>query len=156
MTQSLLDYSTLMTLGPNARCSMQTNTTCHQSRRDAIFGAGIMREVAEMLAAAPTASTLHARKRALALIGDLGAQSDEAKRCICGTEGLLDALLEIIQSDIEQQFTKVSCLPSTEHGQDEAYLCTCNECDREWTPGVYLQLNGARTHCSRNRRWPWR
>ena len=81
-----------------------------QTSRKVLLEAGVLTDSVERLKEAPKAGNLEPRKRAIAVIGDMGAQSDEAKEIICSTEGLLEVLLKIIASDVEQQFTKESAI----------------------------------------------
>ena len=81
-----------------------------QTSRKVLLQAGVLADSVERLKEPPKANNLEPRKRAIAVIGDMGAQSDEAKEIICSTEGLLEVLLKIIASDVEQQFTKESAI----------------------------------------------
>ena len=73
---------------------------------DTILRSGIVLDAAERLEETTTSSNHKPRNRALALIGIIGRQSDEAKEVICCTPGLLQMMLDIIINESELQFTK--------------------------------------------------
>ena len=73
---------------------------------DTILRSEIVLDAADRLEETHTSSNHKPRNRALALIGIIGRQSDEAKEVICCTPGLLHVMLDIIINESELQFTK--------------------------------------------------
>ena len=71
---------------------------------------GIVVDAVNRLYQLSSPQNLHARNRALALIGDMANHSDEAKAVISGTPGLIQALISISCSHEEHLFTKDAAL----------------------------------------------
>ena len=71
---------------------------------------GIVVNAVKRLDQLSSPQNLHARNRALALIGDMANHSDEAKAVISGTPGLIQALISTSCSHEEHLFTKDAAL----------------------------------------------